>query len=337
VKESEIRNKETLNKYLELVEKDVRSFLKPEDFLEVRCPACGNGGWLFKFQKMGLKYVSCEKCRTLFVNPRPGNEALKEFYSKSPSTDFWINEFYKPVAEIRRKKIFVPRAEYIGSKLDSAKKYVIGDIGAGFGLFIEELKNIRPDNRYVAIEPSVEMANICRDKKIEVKCACLEEINGMDEKFDLLTSFELAEHLFEPLSFFKKVHSLLKPGGHFFLTTLNGLGFDILLLWDRSKSIAPHHLNFFNTASIRMLLESLGFEVTEISTPGRLDWDRVEEGITDGDAATGKFWQFLAEKGTQKSKNELQDWISKNNLSSHMQVVAKKNNFDKPTTKIGKV
>ena len=61
------------------------------------------------------------------------------------------------------------------------------------------------------------------------------------------------------------------------MTTLNGRGFDILLLWNKSKSIAPPlHLNFFNPGSIRILLEKIGFQILEISTPGKLDWDIVE-------------------------------------------------------------
>ena len=38
----------------------------------------------------------------------------------------------------------------------------------------------------------------------------------------------------------------------------------------------------------------------------------------------GKFWNLLAYEGTGKSKKELQDWITKNGLSSHMQVLVKK-------------
>ena len=66
------------------------------------------------------------------------------------------------------------------------------------------------------------------------------------------------------------------------MTTLNGLGFDIQQLWEQSKSISPpHHLNFYNTKSISLLLESSGFEIVEIATPGKLDWDIVEGMIKD--------------------------------------------------------
>lgn len=324
MKEEDIRKRDIFNKYLELVAKDVNDFFDFKSFVSIECPACGNNKFSFEFEKIGFKYVSCQVCSTLFVNPRPPFEVLTEFYSKSPSTSFWVNEFFKPVTEVRRDKIFKPRAEHI-SKLFENKNWTVGDIGAGFGLFLEELKKIRPDSYYIAIEPSTEMSDICRDKGLDVYCTCLEDLKGMDGCFDLLTAFELLEHLYDPLTFLEKVHSLLKPGEYLFCTTLNGKGFDILLLWKRSKSVTPpHHLNFFNPMSIRLLFQRSGFEIEEISTPGKLDYDIVEGMIKNEGVDLGKFWKLLAEEASGKCKLELQDWISKYNLSSHMRILAKK-------------
>jgi SAM-dependent methyltransferase len=329
MKEEEIRKRDVFNKYLELVEKDVKHFFEFDSFVETNCPACGGSDFLFEFEKLGFKYVSCKKCSTIFVNPRPPLEVLKEFYSNSPSTNFWIKKFFKPVAEVRREKVFKPRAEYISKVIDKNKVLVVGDIGAGFGLFIEELRKILPDNHYIAIEPSDGMADICIEKGLETKCICLEDIDALERGFDLLTAFELSEHLFQPVSFYRKAYSLLKPEGYLFLTTLNGKGFDIMLLGEKSKSIAPpQHLNFFNPTSIKYLLEWIGFEIVEISTPGMLDWDIVEGMIRNEGVRQGRFWELLAEEGTRECKMELQKWISKNNMSSHMRVVARKKIMD---------
>lgn len=326
MKENEIRKENVHKEFIKLAENDSKTFFKSDDFIETQCPACESEGFSPEFKKWGFEYVSCENCKTLFVNPRPNSTALKQFYSKSPSTDFYANEFFKPVAEIRRDKIFLPRAKKASEILKSGSfKKAIGDIGAGLGLFIEELRKVRPKDDYIAIEPSGNMADALSDKRIKTVRAFLEEINGMDGTFDLLTAFELTEHLFNPLTFFKKAHSLLKPGGSIFLTTLNGMGFDIVLLWNMSKNvIPPFHLNFFNTASIRLLLERLGFEITQIRTPGRLDWDITERMIKNENIDLGNFWNALAYEGSEKSKQGLQDWIAKNNLSSHMRVIAKK-------------
>lgn len=325
MKEEEIRKRDVFNRYLQLVEKDARELFRAQDFMDITCPACDSNDSIFQFEKIGFRYVRCKHCGTLFANPRPSFSDLRNFYSKSSSIDYWINEFFKPVAESRREKIFLPRAEYINKMLSKPGELVIGDVGAGFGIFIEELRKLAPQNHYIAVEPSVKMVEICRGKKIDVRCSCFEEMEGMEKSFDLLTAFELLEHLYDPRNFLKMAYSLLKPGAYIYITTLNSNGFDILLLWERSKSIAPpHHLNFFNPESIRILLESAGFEVREILTPGKLDWDIVEGMITKECVAVGRFWELLALEGSEKTKKALQEWISGNLLSSHMSVLARK-------------
>ena len=325
MKENEIRDAGVLDEYLRKVGQDVKSLFDFSSFAYVACPACGSPDHERRFDKTGFFYVSCRRCATLFVNPRPLFDALNRFYSESESTSFWISRFFKPVAEARRVKIFRPRAEYVYNIIESDKQLTIGDIGAGFGLFLEEMCSLMRGSSYVAIEPSLEMAGICREKGLHTLGESLESVSGMDGRFDLLTAFELLEHLYDPRSFLKKVHLLLKPGGRFLMTSLNGMGFDILVLGDKSKSVSPpHHLNFFNPASIRRLLGDAGFDVEEVTTPGKLDWDIVEGMIKSGKADPGRFWNALSREGSDKAKSELQEWISRNDMSSHMRLLAKK-------------
>lgn len=326
MKEEEIRKRDIFNKYLELSAKDVEVFFKDHTkFLKINCPACGSSELKESIKKNNFSYYSCLKCDTLFVNPRPPIEMINAFYSNSPSTTYWVREFFMPVAEVRREKIFKPRAEYIANILDKKDNLIIGDIGSGFGLFLEELKKIKKNNTYIAIEPSIEMADICSSKGLKIINKLLEEVDAEDFNFDLMTAFELFEHLYNPEEFLKKVYQLLKPEGYFVLTTLSGLGFDIQLLWERSKSVTPpHHLNFFNPWSIKILLEKIGFKIVEISTPGVLDWDIIEGGFINENIMPGRLFETVAKYGSAEAKKSLQSWISTNNFSSHMRVVVKK-------------
>jgi len=326
VKEEDIRKREVFNKYLELVRLDAEKlFPDKSTFLEVPCPGCGASAGEPVIVKNGFAYCQCPHCDTLFVNPRPPFEGLRKFYAESPSTKYWVNEFFKPVAEVRREKIFRPRAEYIVSRFPELHGGLIGDIGAGFGIFLEEMRTLWPESSLVAIEPSHEMAEICRKKKIEVIEKPLEEIDDFGTKFDLLTTFELFEHLHQPRMFLEKVHGLLNPRGFFFLTTLNGLGFDIQILWKDSKSLSPpHHLNFFNPRSLSKFLESVGFKVVECSTPGQLDWDIVESAFVSEGIEIGHLWRTFSRYGSVQAKERLQQWIQEANFSSHMRIVAQK-------------
>lgn len=326
MKEDEIRKRDVLNRYLELVQMDAEIIFRDKStFQMICCPACGNDHHEPQFEKTGFHYVQCSKCDTLFVNPRPTYENLMQIYTDSPSTKFWVEEFFLPMAEARREKIFKPRAQYITEQFPMLRTGIIGDIGAGFGIFSEELKKIWPDANITAIEPSVDMAGICRDKGLAVLQSSMEDIDPLSHKFDLLTAFELFEHLHDPLVFAGKAYELLKPSGYLYLTTLNGLGFDIQLLWERSKSVTPpHHLNFFNPQSIGLMLQKTGFTLIEVSTPGQLDWDIVEGGYCQEALNPGRFFSTVSKYGSTQAKKDLQFWIKNNNFSSHMRVVAQK-------------
>ena len=326
MKEEEIRNRAVLNRYLELIREDVRSiFSDRSSFVDINCPACESKDHEVQFEKLKFTYTQCLNCGTLFVNPRPSVQALTDFYTRSLSSIFWAKEFFPPVAEARREKIFRPRAEHVKNTFPIMSKATIGDIGAGLGLFLEELHKIWPDSKLVAIEPSIDMADICKEKGFEVIPCSIEDVTNWNGQFDLLTSFELFEHLNDPGYFLEKVWYLLRPGGHVFLTTLNGEGFDIQVLWEKSKSVMPpHHLNFLNPRSIAMLLESNNFRIEKIDTPGKLDWDIVEGMYREDAVDLGHFWKLVAEKASPENKNDLQTWISESGFSSHMRVMASK-------------
>ena len=266
--------------------------------------------------------MRCIKCETLFVNPRPGIADLQRFYGNSESTTYWVNEFFKPKAENRRRLMFRPRAEIITHRFAESSTGRIAEIGAGFGIFLEELRKLWPDSQAIAIEPSSEMAKICQEKGLLVVEKMFEEVDELESGFDLLVTFELVEHLQNPFEFFSKARRCLRPGGSLFFTTLSGFGFDIQHLWGESKSISPpHHLNFFNPQSVELLLRRCGFTQVEVTTPGRLDWNITENSIAEG-CDPGRFWRTFARNADESAKMELQTWLQKHGWSSHMQVIA---------------
>jgi SAM-dependent methyltransferase len=326
LKEEDIRKRDVLNRYLELVGEDCEIFFRERaGYTQSACPACASESATPQFEKNGFEYAQCRQCRTLFVLNRPPYEKLVDFYTASQSTAFWIRDFFLPMAEARRQAIFRPRADYIAGRFGTDPGWTIGDIGAGFGLFLEEMRVLWPRCRYVAIEPSPEQAGICSKAGLAAECSTIEALSGYDARFDLLTAYELLEHLSDLRQFTEAVFRLLKPGGWFFMTTLNGEGFDIQVLWEKAKAVTPpHHLNFLNPESLEQMLVRAGFEVPSVETPGKLDWDIVEGMIRHEEANPGRFWTLLAQQGTAEGKREFQEWLSRNRLSSHMRVLARK-------------
>lgn len=326
MKESDIRKRELVNEMLRLAKDDIGKFFSEKNlYKEVPCPACAGVSCHPEFIKEEFRYVLCDDCGTLYVNPRPSFGQLRQYYLNGASAKFFAEKFFPPVAESRRENIFRPRAKALAPLIKENRLISIGDIGAGFGIFCEELRHLFPDRALICIEPEATMADICRRKGFTVIEKTLEEIDATDQQFDFLTAFELMEHLHSPHAFIETVKTLLKPGGYFLFTTLSGEGFDLQLLWEQSKSIMPpYHINFLNPHAAATMVEQCGLECVEITTPGKLDVDILEQRYKEEGVTPLRFWKLFFERVNEETRAAFQEMLVKNKLSSHMWVLARK-------------
>lgn len=328
--ENDIRPKNLADGQRKAFFSDVDSLIKKQKcFVKVSCPACGSAGYTQKFKKYGFTYVECKKCQTLFTNPRPTPKILDDFYVHSKGYEYW-NKYTFPASEkTRLNKIFIPRVDRI---LDICKKYDVNtdsilEVGGGFGTFCGELKTRKIFKRIAAVEPTPDLAETCRKKGIEIFESLFEKTKfKKTDKFDIIASFEVIEHLFDPKEFIKKCYSLLKKGGLLVLTCPNSKGFDFEVLGKECNSIDHEHLNYFHPKSIKLLTENNGFKVLEISTPGRLDAELVRTKILEGvvDVSSQKFLKMVLIDSWDSLGEKFQDFLSQNGLSSSMWMVAKK-------------
>ena len=135
-------------------------------------------------------------------------------------------------------------------------------------------------------------------------------------------SFELFEHLHNPKLFLERVNTLMNAGDIFIFTTLSGLGLDIQLLWENSKSITPpYHINFFNPHSVKILTETIGLKILEITTPGKLDMDIV---LNNKEFVHDRFWSKFIKYTSNQNKEKWQALLAESGWSSHMMVVCQK-------------
>ena len=137
----------------------------------------------------------------------------------------------------------------------------------------------------------------------------------------LFCTFELWEHVYNPRRFLQLIKNVMNKGDYLLITTLNVLGFDILMLWEKSKSInPPHHINFFNLGSLKLILKNNGFDIKKAFTPGKLDVDIVKNMKISFD---NHLCNYMINYSDENFRQNLQKFVSENNLSSHMMVIAK--------------
>ena len=298
-------------------------------FETVNCPACQQNNSTFKYQKDSLDYVICNHCTTMYMNPRPSQELIIEFYKQSANYAYW-NEYIFPASEAkRRQRIFVPRVDRVieyCEKYGSGKNTIL-EVGAGFGTFCEEMLSRNYFQRIIGIEPTPALAETCRSKGFEVIEEAVEKIHFSEEdKVDVVVNFEVIEHLFSPKFFIEKCADLLKKNGLFVVTCPNGEGFDIKTLGTVSKTVDHEHVNYFNPDSLKLLLENCGFEVLESLTPGVLDAELVRNAVLEGKFSLDDqpfLNQILIEKWDTKGQG-FQNYLIENQLSSNLWIIAKK-------------
>lgn len=327
MKETEIRPREIFDAYLKLSAADAAAMLDQKDeFIDVVCP-CGEQAQNKKlFVKNGFQIRLCEKCGSIYCSPRPTKKQLTEFYMNSPSSKFWAEEFFPAVVQARREKLFRPKALEIYRMMEE-KNFTpqkVCDVGAGHGLLLDEFAKLWTQAHMMAVEPGQESAKVCRDKGYEVIEAMVEESEGAGQVADLVTCFEVIEHVFDPKEFVTALCHLVRQGGYCLVTGLGGDGFDIQVLGEHSKSIfPPHHLNFLSVTGLQHLFENAGFSQVVVSTPGKLDVDIVKNMYINAHIEIPQFVKTLLERGDAAIK-EFQDYLVKYKLSSHVWVLAKK-------------
>jgi 2-polyprenyl-3-methyl-5-hydroxy-6-metoxy-1,4-benzoquinol methylase/ribosomal protein S27E len=306
-----------------------RLLIKTNEFVEVGCPACESKDYKKKYSKSTLTFVECSYCQTIFTNPRPTDKVLSYFYKDSVNYAYWNTHIFPASEQVRREKIFVPRVDKVEM---FCKKYSIPmnsllEVGAGFGTFCLELKKRNIFEKVVAVEPTPSLAETCRQKVLEVIEDVIENISFKEEeKFDVIVSFEVIEHLYCPKDFIVKCSNLLKNGGLLILTCPNGQGFDFIVLGEKCNNLDYQHLNYFNPKSLKLLLENSGFEVLESLTPGKLDADLVRTKILEGefDISQQPFLKKVLIDEWEKLGDKFQKFLADNGLSSNMWVVARK-------------
>ena len=141
------------------------------------------------------------------------------------------------------------------------------DVGCGDGYFLEVAKE-RGWNVY-GTEFTDEAIEVCSNKKINIYKGILNPQNFSGLEFDVISSFEVIEHINNPKDEIKNIINLLRKGGVFYFTTPNFNSINRLYLKNKWSIIEyPEHLSYYTKKTISALLYSNGFEKKYLKTHG---------------------------------------------------------------------
>jgi len=200
--------------------------------------------------------VKCENCGFVFTKLIPTQEELDENYGSYERDDY-----LSPVTVKRYNEILEKFEKY-------RKTNRILDVGCGMGYFLEIAKD-RGWEVY-GTEYTDEAIEICKSKEIEVRKGKLTADLFDKESFDVITSFEVIEHINDPVDEIRISRELLRNGGIYYLTTPN---FNSLLRYYLKGKytyvlIIPDHLCYYTPKSLKYVLTKCGFKKKWIRTTG---------------------------------------------------------------------
>jgi SAM-dependent methyltransferase len=224
------------------------------------CPLCGSDQHRFPFRLHGpYSVVHCTACGLYYLYPRLIESAMQQAYRESSYYEGGTCG-YADTSYIAQESAL--RATFKRLLRNLAKHGLTGgdllEIGCGYGYLLDEARLFF--NRRVGTEFSPQGAEIARVTGAEVFVGGIEQIPPQ-HKFDCVVATQVIEHVYEPLSFVKRLANHTKPGGHIVLATPDIGGVLRKLMGRRWPSFkAPEHVVYFDFQTLSSLMHQAGLQ-----------------------------------------------------------------------------
>ncbi len=223
------------------------------------CPLCSNTAYREKYLLGKYRLMECTECSLVRLEHDLSNEQIKKVYRNNyfQSRDDEIGYKNYLAAENALRLTFKKRVGRIIRRIGKTD-FSLLDVGAGYGFFVSEC--LRAGIHAEGVELSTEATAFARDKlKVPVIQTALEDFTSI-KQYDVLTAWDVIEHLEAPDQFLRKAAVLLKPGGHLFLTT-GDIDSAVAKISGKSWHLfnLPEHLFFFSTTTLKKMLKKSGF------------------------------------------------------------------------------
>lgn len=220
-----------------------------EDYSAFRCTSNGYG--------RHDSIVKCRQCGLVYANPRRNSAEVLEKYV-NVEDPLYVEERQGRVMTFG--KHLQPLQRFIGPPAGRT----LLDVGAHTGVFVEVANHAGWNS--LGIEPSHWSVQMARKSGIELIEGTLASSNLPDNHFDVVTLWDVIEHLSDPMNELKQVFRVLKPGGWVVIHTMNIESLFARLMGSRWPWFMEMHLYYFSERTLQCMLETIQFQ-WKISQP----------------------------------------------------------------------
>ena len=218
------------------------------------CLVCKKINYKLLFKKEDLQLIKCMHC------------GLVQFDNVLQVFDVKNYDYYKDKVTKKQEDLYssITTKRY-NSLLEHLQRFrknnAVFDIGCGIGHFLSVAKKMNWQAKGIEISPDA--VKICNDFNLDVTCQDFLQVDIKRDYYDIVTMFEVLEHLTQPKEYLLKANKILRKGGVIVITTPNFNCLTRILLKERWRLIDKEHLFYFTPGSFKKLIHDTNFRVLE--------------------------------------------------------------------------
>lgn len=247
----------------------------------VTCSLCGRDDWQVRFPETlngssdldasafrctssgygnHPQIVQCRYCGYVYANPRWVGQDLLHAY-EAVEDETYVRERAGRILTFRRHLASLQR--FTGP----AEGRRLLDVGAYTGVFVEVAREAGWDAR--GVEPSQWAVQVAQQHGLPVEQGTQATIEAAPESFDVITMWDVIEHVENPPQELSQAYCLLKAGGLLAVHTMNVESAIARLMGRRWPWLMDMHIHYFSERTLRQMLQKEGFEILASGAQGR--------------------------------------------------------------------
>lgn len=233
-----------------------QSSFSPSSFLAKRSDS-------FKYasadRSMGA-IVECRRCGLVYQCPRDRDVA--RIYEGVGEDEFYLSSKADRIATSERD---ADRMERIVGAVRGKR---VCDVGCSYGLFLDCMKARGAET--FGVELSSHQRSVAVNNHPNICPRELQDCGYPDDHFDLVTLWDVLEHLSSPHAFLKEARRVLRRGGFLVACTPNIESVPAALFGTYWLNFARMHFYYFSPKTVTAILHAAGFSVVAIERHKRV-------------------------------------------------------------------
>jgi len=196
--------------------------------------------------------VECRHCGLVYANPRWSTDDVMDAYS-AVQDETYVEE------RLGRELTFRHHLRDMERVIGPADGRSLLDVGAYIGVFVEAAT--AAGWKAQGVEPSEWAAAEAQRRGLDVQVGTLDNADLVEESFDVVTMWDVIEHLADPAAELDKARRLLRPGGWLVVHTMDIDAPFSRLAGSRWPWLMDMHLYYFSRRTLRHMLSEHGYNV----------------------------------------------------------------------------